>query len=142
MAAQASNLLGKRVVVLESHYAVGGAAHGFSRKTDAGEFRFDTGPSFFAGLTTINALNPLAAILELLGEPRLKNGLTYFPGVQTASGSVVLGNVVQLQLQAEGHRGGGALARRARRQQCGDGRREGLRVARAQASEREWEGAG
>ena len=60
---------GKRVVVLESHYAVGGAAHGFSRKTDAGEFRFDTGPSFFAGLTTINALNPLAAILELLGEP-------------------------------------------------------------------------
>jgi phytoene dehydrogenase-like protein len=60
---------GKKVIVLESHYATGGAAHGFQRKTDAGEFRFDTGPSFFAGLTTINALNPLAALLELLGEP-------------------------------------------------------------------------
>ena len=60
---------GKRVVVLESHYAPGGAAHGFARSTEHGEFRFDTGPSFFAGLTTINALNPLAAILELLGEP-------------------------------------------------------------------------
>jgi hypothetical protein len=32
-------------------------------------FKFDTGPSFFAGLTTPNALNPLAAILTLLGEP-------------------------------------------------------------------------
>jgi hypothetical protein len=31
-----------------------------------GEFKFDTGPSFFAGLTTPNALNPLAAILTLL----------------------------------------------------------------------------
>jgi phytoene dehydrogenase-like protein len=60
---------GKKVIVLESHYATGGAAHGFQRKTDVGEFRFDTGPSFFAGLTTINALNPLAALLELLGEP-------------------------------------------------------------------------
>ena len=60
---------GKKVIVLESHYATGGAAHGFQRETDAGEFRFDTGPSFFAGLTTINALNPLAALLELLGEP-------------------------------------------------------------------------
>ena len=60
---------GKKVVVLESHYAPGGAAHGFSRKTAQGEFRFDTGPSFFAGLTTPNALNPLATVLELLGEP-------------------------------------------------------------------------
>jgi|TARA_B110000977_G_scaffold87416_1_gene116284 phytoene dehydrogenase-like protein len=60
---------GRKVLVLESHYATGGAAHGFQRKTDVGEFRFDTGPSFFAGLTTINALNPLAALLELVGEP-------------------------------------------------------------------------
>ena len=43
---------GKKVLVLESHYATGGAAHGFARKTAVGEFRFDTGPSFFAGLTT------------------------------------------------------------------------------------------
>ena len=60
---------GKKVIVLESHYATGGAAHGFSRKTEHGEFKFDTGPSFFAGLTTPNALNPLAAVLQLLGEP-------------------------------------------------------------------------
>ncbi|CAL6398558.1 unnamed protein product [Bathycoccus prasinos] len=33
------------------------------------EFVFDTGPSFFAGLTTPNALNPLASVLEVLGEP-------------------------------------------------------------------------
>ena len=40
--------------------------------------------------------------VDLLGEPRLKNGLTYYPGVQTENGSVILGNVVKLQLQAEG----------------------------------------
>eukprot|EP00230_Micromonas_polaris_P011295 CAMPEP_0197124096 /NCGR_PEP_ID=MMETSP1390-20130617/7432_1 /TAXON_ID=38833 /ORGANISM="Micromonas sp., Strain CCMP2099" /LENGTH=573 /DNA_ID=CAMNT_0042566203 /DNA_START=26 /DNA_END=1747 /DNA_ORIENTATION=+ len=60
---------GRKVLILESHYATGGAAHGFQKKTDVGEFRFDTGPSFFAGLTTINALNPLASILTLVGEP-------------------------------------------------------------------------
>ena len=56
------------MIVVESHYAVGGAAHGFSRKHERGEFKFDTGPSFFAGLTKPNALNPLAAVLRLLGE--------------------------------------------------------------------------
>lgn len=39
--------------------------------------------------------------IDLLGEPRLKNGLTYYPGVQTDKGSVILGNVVRLQLQAD-----------------------------------------
>ena len=43
-----------------------------------------------------------SAEVDLLGEPRLKNGLTYYPGVQTEKGSVILGNVVRLQLQAEG----------------------------------------
>ena len=57
-----------QVIVVESHYAVGGAAHGFSRKTARGEFKFDTGPSFFAGLTKPNALNPLASVFRLLGE--------------------------------------------------------------------------
>jgi phytoene dehydrogenase-like protein len=56
------------VIVVESHYAVGGAAHGFARKTARGEFKFDTGPSFFAGLTKPNALNPLASVFRLLGE--------------------------------------------------------------------------
>jgi hypothetical protein len=40
--------------------------------------------------------------IDLLGEPRLKNGLTYYPGVLTDDGSVILGNIVRLQLMAEG----------------------------------------
>ena len=43
-----------------------------------------------------------SSAIGLLGEPRVKNGLTYYPGVQTARGTVLLGNVVRLQLQAEG----------------------------------------
>ena len=35
---------------------------------------------------------------ELLGTPRLKNGLAYYPGVRTAQGIVLVGNVVQLNL--------------------------------------------
>ena len=76
---------GNAVLVLESHYETGGAAHGFTRRvktrrrerrrrrrrrrTTKVEFVFDTGPSFFAGLTTPNALNPLASVLNVLGEP-------------------------------------------------------------------------
>ena len=91
---------GNSVLVLESHYETGGAAHGFTRRVkkkrdeidtsqkskkgdeneskdddedddtnESLEFVFDTGPSFFAGLTTPNALNPLASVLEVLGEP-------------------------------------------------------------------------
>ena len=37
----------------------------------------------------------------MLGDPRLKNGLTYYPGVSTSQGVVCLGNVVRLSLQAE-----------------------------------------
>lgn len=60
---------GKHVVVLESHYRAGGAAHGFSH-TDAehGTFCFDTGPSFYAGLSSPGGLNPLAGVLAVLGE--------------------------------------------------------------------------
>ena len=67
------------------------------------EFVFDTGPSFFAGLTTPNALNPLASVLEVLGEPletvkydplgtfHIEKGV---PGVEKARGFrfVVRGN--------------------------------------------------
>ena len=66
---------GNAVLVLESHYETGGAAHGFTRRVKTKtkdenelEFVFDTGPSFFAGLTTPNALNPLASVLNVLGE--------------------------------------------------------------------------
>ena len=38
---------GYRVTVCESHYVLGGAAHGFEVKGH----HFDAGPSFFAGLS-------------------------------------------------------------------------------------------
>jgi phytoene dehydrogenase-like protein len=64
---------GYSVAVLESHYAPGGAAHGFSvRDKDlAGDFRFDTGPSFFSGLNPnlpAKASNPLRTVLDIIGE--------------------------------------------------------------------------
>jgi carotene isomerase len=55
---------GRRVVVCESHAIPGGAAHGFVRQG----FRFDSGPSFFCGLSDPRSRNPLRQILEVLGE--------------------------------------------------------------------------
>eukprot|EP00980_Cylindrotheca_fusiformis_P019091 scaffold6440_cov124-Cylindrotheca_fusiformis.AAC.5 len=64
---------GYSVAVLESHYAPGGAAHGFKiRKKDIGDFTFDTGPSFFSGLNSdfpSKDSNPLRTILDVLEEP-------------------------------------------------------------------------
>ena len=59
------------MLVLESHTAPGGAAHGFQRKAKAGSFHFDTGPSFFSGLSDEKGarLNPLKAV------PGSRNGL-------------------------------------------------------------------
>eukprot|EP00913_Durusdinium_trenchii_P020397 g19161.t1 len=61
---------GRRVVICESHSTPGGAAHGFQRKLpkDGGEFSFDTGPSFFSGLSDPKGarINPLKAVLDLL----------------------------------------------------------------------------
>ncbi|MBD1832411.1 FAD-dependent oxidoreductase [Cyanobacteria bacterium FACHB-472] len=55
---------GKRVLVCESHAIAGGAAHSFSRQG----FHFDSGPSFYCGLTPRSGLNPLQQVLEVLGE--------------------------------------------------------------------------
>ena len=55
---------GQRVVVCESHAVPGGAAHSFSRQG----FHFDSGPSFFCGLSDPDSLNPLRQVLDLLGE--------------------------------------------------------------------------
>lgn len=55
---------GQRVIVCESHAIPGGAAHEFTRQG----FRFDSGPSFFAGLSDPQSLNPLRQVLEVLGE--------------------------------------------------------------------------
>ncbi|MEG4342195.1 NAD(P)/FAD-dependent oxidoreductase [Microcoleus sp. A003_D6] len=55
---------GKRVLVCESHTIAGGAAHSFSRRG----FHFDSGPSFYCGLTDPQSLNPLRQVLNILEE--------------------------------------------------------------------------
>lgn len=55
---------GKRVLVCESHSIAGGAAHSFSRQG----FHFDSGPSFYAGLSDRQSLNPLRQVLDAIGE--------------------------------------------------------------------------
>ncbi|GAB5362189.1 hypothetical protein AAMO2058_000777000 [Amorphochlora amoebiformis] len=54
---------GYNVTVLESHYLPGGAAHGFDRKG----FKFDTGPSLYAGMSQ-PSVNPLRQVLDAIGE--------------------------------------------------------------------------
>lgn len=55
---------GRRVLVCESHAIVGGAAHSFSRQG----FEFDSGPSFYCGLSDPRSLNPLRQVLDVLEE--------------------------------------------------------------------------
>jgi phytoene dehydrogenase-like protein len=55
---------GYRVTVCEGHSIPGGAAHGFYREG----YHFDSGPSFYSGLTAENSSNPLRQLLDLLGE--------------------------------------------------------------------------
>ena len=56
---------GHRVLVLESHTQPGGAAHAF----DFGDgFHYEAGPSFYAGMRDVDGLNPIAAVLALVGE--------------------------------------------------------------------------
>ncbi|KAL1515455.1 hypothetical protein AB1Y20_002080 [Prymnesium parvum] len=43
----------------------------------------------------------MRAEVDLLGDPRLKDGLAYYPAIQTQHGSIVLGNIVQLALKAD-----------------------------------------
>jgi len=66
-------LYGNSVAVLESHYAPGGAAHGYTVQKPGidGKFQFDTGPSFFSGLNPnirAKSSNPLRTILDAIGE--------------------------------------------------------------------------
>lgn len=56
---------GKRVLVCESHSIPGGAAHSFQRQG----FKFDSGPSFYCGLSNQRpSLNPLRQVLDILEE--------------------------------------------------------------------------
>lgn len=55
---------GKQVMVCESHSIPGGAAHSFARQG----FHFDSGPSFYCGLSDPTSLNPLRQVLDVLEE--------------------------------------------------------------------------
>lgn len=55
---------GKSVIVCESHTIPGGAIHSFSREG----FHFDSGASFYCGLSDPNSVNPLRQVLEVLEE--------------------------------------------------------------------------
>ncbi|MBD1844987.1 FAD-dependent oxidoreductase [Cyanobacteria bacterium FACHB-63] len=55
---------GKSVLVCESHTIPGGAVHSFSRQG----FHFDSGASFYCGLSDSNSVNPLRQVLDALGE--------------------------------------------------------------------------
>jgi phytoene dehydrogenase-like protein len=55
---------GKRVVVLESHDAPGGAAHGWERRG----FHFESGPSLYSGFAMERSPNPLKNIFQITGE--------------------------------------------------------------------------
>ena len=55
-----------QVVVLESHYQVGGAAHGWSARGKSGIYHFESGPSLYSGMQsrTIDG-NPLGHIFQV-----------------------------------------------------------------------------
>lgn len=55
---------GQQVVVCESHSIAGGAVHSFSRQG----FHFDSGASFYCGLSDPHSLNPVRQVLNVLGE--------------------------------------------------------------------------
>jgi len=55
---------GRSVVVCESHTIPGGAVHGFSRQG----FHFDSGASFYCGLSDRHSINPLRQVLNVLDE--------------------------------------------------------------------------
>ena len=55
---------GYSVTLCESHNIPGGAAHDFTRSG----FRFDSGPSFYCGLSDSHSLNPLRQVLDALEE--------------------------------------------------------------------------
>lgn len=72
-AAVICTLYGYSTAIFETHYAPGGAAHGFTAKAPGidGAFQFDTGPSFFSGLNPdieAKASNPLRTALDAIGE--------------------------------------------------------------------------
>lgn len=54
----------KKVAVLESHDAPGGAAHTWERRG----FHFESGPSLYSGLSSDESPNPLKNVFQIIGE--------------------------------------------------------------------------
>ena len=54
----------KRVTVVESHDAPGGAAHSWERRG----FHFESGPSLYSGFSMDESPNPLKNIFQIIGE--------------------------------------------------------------------------
>ena len=54
----------KKVAVLESHDAPGGAAHTWERRG----FHFESGPSLYSGLSQDESPNPLKNVFQIIGE--------------------------------------------------------------------------
>jgi phytoene dehydrogenase-like protein len=61
--------------VCESHYLAGGAAHSFERDG----YTFDSGPSFYSGISSFPSVNPLGQVCLLA--PRLPS--TTAPAIDT-----------------------------------------------------------
>ena len=73
---------GKKVVVLEQHYEIGGCCHEFcigldgkpipssalANKPDTPTFRFEAGPSLYSGLSPAESPNPLKHIFQMIEE--------------------------------------------------------------------------
>jgi len=58
---------GYKVTVCEAHYLPGGCAHGFDIKSKKGEiFKFDAGPSLWAGMSQPST-NPLRQVMDAVG---------------------------------------------------------------------------
>jgi hypothetical protein len=55
---------GHKVLVLESHDAAGGCAHGWERKG----YHFESGPSLYSGFSMDKSANPLKNIFQIIGE--------------------------------------------------------------------------
>lgn len=60
---------GRKVVVCESHYRLGGACHTFKDKVDGvGEFHFESGPSLYSGLSSSASPSQLKHVFQVIGE--------------------------------------------------------------------------
>lgn len=58
-----------QVVVVESHYAAGGAAHTWTARSKDGIYKFEAGPSLYSGMRSRGkSANPLAHVLQAIGE--------------------------------------------------------------------------